>query len=160
MFNFCNGFQLCKMDNNYQRDQPQLPPANMSQFIQKSSTPAPTNTTSMAAVEQPPLINQSLLPLPSSTGINNIPPYNISKPPTPVLMQYNQPIPLHTHSISTQHASQSLMQQPPPMNPPVKSGINVKDALDYLDEVKLNFIDRSEIYNRFLDIMKDFKSRL
>lgn len=37
--------------------------------------------------------------------------------------------------------------------------LNVKDALTYLDQVKIQFSDRPEVYNRFLDIMKDFKSQ-
>lgn len=35
--------------------------------------------------------------------------------------------------------------------------LNVNDALTYLDTVKRQFNDTPAIYNRFLDIMKDFK---
>lgn len=34
----------------------------------------------------------------------------------------------------------------------------VQDALSYLDQVKVQFVDHPDVYNRFLDIMKDFKS--
>lgn len=37
--------------------------------------------------------------------------------------------------------------------------LNVKDALSYLDQVKLQFRDQTDVYNKFLDIMKDFKSQ-
>ncbi|OUM63674.1 hypothetical protein PIROE2DRAFT_26190, partial [Piromyces sp. E2] len=37
--------------------------------------------------------------------------------------------------------------------------LNVNDALSYLEQVKAQFKDHPEIYNRFLDIMKDFKSQ-
>ncbi|OLL24573.1 Transcriptional regulatory protein SIN3, partial [Neolecta irregularis DAH-3] len=37
--------------------------------------------------------------------------------------------------------------------------LNVKDALSYLDQVKMQFTERPDVYNRFLDIMKDFKSQ-
>ncbi|UZJ52825.1 hypothetical protein CBS101457_002145 [Exobasidium rhododendri] len=37
--------------------------------------------------------------------------------------------------------------------------LNVKDALSYLDQVKVQFSDHPDVYNRFLDIMKDFKSQ-
>lgn len=37
--------------------------------------------------------------------------------------------------------------------------LNVKDALSYLDQVKFQFRDQSDVYNNFLDIMKDFKSQ-
>lgn len=33
-----------------------------------------------------------------------------------------------------------------------------QDALSYLDQVKVQFADHPDVYNRFLDIMKDFKS--
>ncbi|KAJ2455640.1 hypothetical protein EV183_000739 [Coemansia sp. RSA 2336] len=36
--------------------------------------------------------------------------------------------------------------------------LNVSDALSYLDMVKSQFQDRPEVYNQFLEIMKDFKS--
>lgn len=38
--------------------------------------------------------------------------------------------------------------------------LDVTDALGYLDLVKAQFQDQSDVYNRFLDIMKDFKSQL
>lgn len=38
--------------------------------------------------------------------------------------------------------------------------LNVSDALSYLDAVKVRFHDQPEVYNQFLDIMKDFKSQL
>jgi paired amphipathic helix protein Sin3a len=37
--------------------------------------------------------------------------------------------------------------------------LNVRDALSYLDQVKVKFSDQPDVYNRFLDIMKDFKSQ-
>ncbi|KAK6462826.1 hypothetical protein DFJ63DRAFT_175977 [Scheffersomyces coipomensis] len=37
--------------------------------------------------------------------------------------------------------------------------LNVKDALSYLDQVKIQFYNQAEVYNKFLDIMKDFKSQ-
>ena len=33
--------------------------------------------------------------------------------------------------------------------------LNVKDALSYLDQVKVQFAEQPDVYNRFLDIMKD-----
>ena len=33
------------------------------------------------------------------------------------------------------------------------------DALQYLDQVKVRFVDQPDVYNQFLDIMKDFKSQ-
>lgn len=34
-----------------------------------------------------------------------------------------------------------------------------QDALSYLDQVKFQFQDHPDVYNKFLDIMKDFKSQ-
>ncbi|RLV93073.1 Transcriptional regulatory protein SIN3 [Spathaspora sp. JA1] len=61
---------------------------------------------------------------------------------------------------------------PPPPAPPALGGIpnrsttsnvyrplNVKDALSYLDQVKIQFYNQADVYNNFLDIMKDFKSQ-
>ncbi|KAI0313378.1 hypothetical protein OF83DRAFT_558985 [Amylostereum chailletii] len=38
--------------------------------------------------------------------------------------------------------------------------LNVNDALTYLDAVKAQFNDRPDVYNVFLDIMKEFKSQV
>ncbi|GLB35790.1 putative histone deacetylase (HDAC) interacting [Lyophyllum shimeji] len=45
-------------------------------------------------------------------------------------------------------------------SPEVGRALNVTDALSYLDAVKVQFQDKPEVYNRFLDIMKDFKSQV
>ncbi|GAA6019428.1 hypothetical protein JCM10207_001383 [Rhodosporidiobolus poonsookiae] len=44
-------------------------------------------------------------------------------------------------------------------NDAAKTNLNVRDALSYLDRVKLTFADQTEVYDRFLTIMKDFKSQ-
>ena len=36
--------------------------------------------------------------------------------------------------------------------------LNVKDALSYLDAVKVKFQEQPDVYNHFLDIMKEFKN--
>lgn len=38
--------------------------------------------------------------------------------------------------------------------------LNVTDALSYLDAVKVQFQEKPDVYNHFLDIMKDFKSQV
>ncbi|KAF9567836.1 hypothetical protein CPC08DRAFT_680594 [Agrocybe pediades] len=50
----------------------------------------------------------------------------------------------------------SLQQHSPDTGRP----LNVTDALTYLDAVKNQFNDNPDVYNQFLDIMKDFKSQL
>ena len=48
-----------------------------------------------------------------------------------------------------------------PRPPPDQNArpLNVTDALSYLDAVKVQFQEKPEVYNHFLDIMKDFKSQ-
>ncbi|KAF2088148.1 hypothetical protein K490DRAFT_64822 [Saccharata proteae CBS 121410] len=48
------------------------------------------------------------------------------------------------------------MQQTMAMNQGQQPILN--DALSYLDQVKVQFHDHPDVYNKFLDIMKDFKS--
>ena len=50
----------------------------------------------------------------------------------------------------------SAAQQQPEVGRP----LNVTDALTYLDDVKNQFQDSLDVYNQFLDIMKDFKSQV
>lgn len=40
----------------------------------------------------------------------------------------------------------------------INTNLSTQDALSYLDQVKVQFADHPDVYNRFLDIMKDFKS--
>ncbi|KAJ2078827.1 hypothetical protein H4R24_004211 [Coemansia sp. RSA 988] len=53
-----------------------------------------------------------------------------------------------------------VRQQQQSQTQPDSSGrpLNVTDALSYLDMVKSQFQDRPEVYNQFLEIMKEFKS--
>ncbi|KAI8358429.1 hypothetical protein EDC96DRAFT_445658 [Choanephora cucurbitarum] len=54
-------------------------------------------------------------------------------------------------SYSTAPSVPSTLEQRP---------LNVKDALSYLDKVKAKFATQADVYSRFLDIMKDFKSQI
>jgi hypothetical protein len=47
-----------------------------------------------------------------------------------------------------------------PNTPNQEPGLVEQDALNYLDEVQLAFHDRPDVYNKFLDLMKDFKSHV
>lgn len=53
--------------------------------------------------------------------------------------------------------------QPPPPPPPQGQAqfqrLKVEDALSYLDQVKFRFGNQPQVYNDFLDIMKEFKSQ-
>ncbi|CAK7262925.1 Transcriptional regulatory protein sin3 [Sporothrix epigloea] len=57
------------------------------------------------------------------------------------------------------HGPQSSQQGP--SGPGASQGQQpiLNDALSYLDQVKIQFHEQPDVYNRFLDIMKDFKSQ-
>lgn len=56
----------------------------------------------------------------------------------------------------TADSASSMQQHSPEAGRP----LNVTDALTYLDAVKNQFNDNPDVYNQFLDIMKDFKSQV
>ncbi|EXJ91680.1 hypothetical protein A1O3_00230 [Capronia epimyces CBS 606.96] len=63
----------------------------------------------------------------------------------------------------SQQQGQAFMPGPSPMPAPAQLAHGqqpiLNDALSYLDQVKVRFSDQPDVYNRFLDIMKDFKSQ-
>ncbi|KAF8982848.1 Transcriptional regulatory protein sin3 [Entomortierella lignicola] len=87
----------------------------------------------------------------------------------------NAPPSVNTPGAGSGPSTGSAAPPPPPsqQTPPAPSGgstsaastggnyrpLNVRDALSYLDQVKVQFQDQPDVYNRFLDIMKDFKSQ-
>ncbi|KAI9485323.1 MAG: hypothetical protein EXX96DRAFT_475954 [Benjaminiella poitrasii] len=79
-------------------------------------------------------------------------------PPPPPPPQSSSNTGMTTTTTSTTTAQQT--SSPPTAN--TNAGyrpLNVRDALTYLDQVKVRFSDQPDVYNRFLDIMKDFKSQ-
>lgn len=50
-------------------------------------------------------------------------------------------------------------ETPSGTSPDPARSLNVNDALGYLDEVKNRFQTKPDVYNHFLEIMKDFKSK-
>jgi hypothetical protein len=42
---------------------------------------------------------------------------------------------------------------------PVDRPLYVTDALSYLDAIKVQFVEKPDVYNQFLDIMKGFKNQ-
>lgn len=81
------------------------------------------------------------------------------------------PIPMHPAALSVAVDDAPMAaepsqrsRRPSPIDPqtyaPLDRPLNVTDALSYLDAVKVQFQDQPDVYNRFLDIMKDFKNEL
>lgn len=66
--------------------------------------------------------------------------------------------------LTSLNASSSSQTQNPPASAPNPQNkyrpLNVRDALSYLDQVKVQFHDSPGVYNKFLDIMKDFKTQM
>uniref|UniRef100_A0A673JEM8 Paired amphipathic helix protein Sin3a n=1 Tax=Sinocyclocheilus rhinocerous TaxID=307959 RepID=A0A673JEM8_9TELE len=70
----------------------------------------------------------------------------------PAAVQAHGPVPVQGHSHPpTPSASVQGQQQ--------FQRLKVEDALSYLDQVKLQFGSQPQVYNDFLDIMKEFKSQ-
>ena len=75
---------------------------------------------------------------------------------------------LEISELKKQLASARQLRALPPSSTPSLSGqavvdnsnkaLKVEDALLYLDQVKMEFVDQPHIYNQFLEVMKDFKS--
>ena len=72
-------------------------------------------------------------------------------------MQTVQAPPHLTAINSAMQGPQTIANGGPGMNQGQQPILN--DALTYLDQVKVRFQDQPEVYNKFLDIMKDFKSQ-
>lgn len=116
----------------------------------------------------PPLVPPPLVPMdsyhlmshnqvpPLSSSVPNIPlnpsvtggsslasaPLNYPLLPTTNTVAYPQPVP------SQMQAQQAMSRQ-----------VKFENALDFLDQVKLQFAKQPRVYNQFLDIMKDFKAQ-
>jgi len=74
-----------------------------------------------------------------------------SEPTISVLEQHNHladQLPMPQRSRRASPMDQSMSERP----------LNVADALSYLDDVKSRFNDQPDVYNHFLDIMKEFKN--
>ncbi|GAN07470.1 sin3 protein [Mucor ambiguus] len=113
-----------------------------------------------------------LPPIPSRTAT---PTFNERRPSIvrqPIQQQQSSPAQQHhqPHSqSSSQHPQQSTSNNASftatatsPSSSSQGGGyrpLNVRDALTYLDQVKVRFSDDPDVYNQFLDIMKDFKSQ-
>ena len=108
---------------------------------------------------------QPQMPLGAPSGPGNIfaggPVQPPSQPPGPggqqmqagMLMPFAPGAPSQPAQQMSQQAPQGQVQGQGQGQQPI-----LNDALSYLDQVKVQFADHPDVYNRFLDIMKDFKS--
>jgi paired amphipathic helix protein Sin3a len=100
----------------------------------------------------------------SSTGVTVSVPNRIATPSTVTIAASippaAAPVPPTTTTPSNPSSSASQATQPATAG----TGntfyrLKVEDALSYLDQVKFQFEKQPEVYNQFLDIMKEFKSQ-
>ncbi|TPX09314.1 uncharacterized protein E0L32_009506 [Thyridium curvatum] len=94
------------------------------------------------------------VPPSNSLGASNGPGAAFGGPPQPEHGRGVQQIPFGGSNVP-----------PAPQGPNGQGGLSqgqqpiLNDALSYLDQVKVQFHEQPDVYNRFLDIMKDFKSQ-
>jgi hypothetical protein len=116
-----------------------LAPARLPDSAVESTTTTTSSQSLIISNSDPSILLHALVP-PGTLDMNSRTP----KPSTP------RP---QTGDSSTGSSGQ---RRSPEMGRP----LNVTDALSYLDAVRNQFQDNPEVYNQFLDIMKDFKSQV
>ncbi|XP_068433700.1 paired amphipathic helix protein Sin3a-like [Clinocottus analis] len=145
-----------------QQQQPRRPPVQgiADGFQHRALAPAPSVIEAAAENMQPSTGIQYSLPqgyqvptMPQSTsghGHNNAAPHVVP----------------HAHTLAVQSQGPAVVQghvhPPAPMTSTQGQQfqrLKVEDALSYLDQVKLQFGNQPQVYNDFLDIMKEFKSQ-
>ena len=119
----------------------------------------------------PPAVNSAGTPTPSATPLL---PLSLDQPAKPDPSEQT-PREQHLEVVATPRAVTAVSDEiplppttsqrsrrPSPMDPQSYSTLdrplNVKDALSYLDAVKVKFQEQPDVYNHFLDIMKEFKN--
>ena len=111
-----------------------------------------------------PAHNQPPQPLGAPSGPSNVFSGNVQNVTEGSLRPFAHQVP---HNIPAQQ--QQLLNLTNAAAPQQPNGVGavgsqgqqpiLNDALSYLDQVKVRFQEQPDVYNRFLDIMKDFKSQ-
>lgn len=95
---------------------------------------------------------------PPSSGPNNLFSMHAQAPEPPRQYMQHQPV-----QAPAPQPAPAFMGGPSPMTGQAQLTHGqqpiLNDALSYLDQVKVRFSEHPDVYNRFLDIMKDFKSQ-
>ncbi|PRP88642.1 paired amphipathic helix containing protein [Planoprotostelium fungivorum] len=147
----------------YMISSPRYPPPsphNVSMSKPPNSDKPPTSMYTMGT-HQPPMahVGQSRHDLihPPLPAMHPRPgPPNVYHPSSPLASPMHRPVgPPHP-------PPQPPNGHPPPVHmgaQPQGRQIKFESALDFLDQVKLQFAEQPKVYNQFLDIMKDFKAQ-
>jgi histone deacetylase complex regulatory component SIN3 len=139
---------------------PNTPPSAQLERMRESpsqASPERSNDTNAMVVDEPrpaPTPEPEPEPAMRASSEGPGPPQIATAPPSPgphVLPEPTQRLPGISY-VEQQAYSDAANDAERPLN--------VTDALSYLDAVKVQFQDQPDVYNCFLDIMKEFKSQL
>jgi histone deacetylase complex regulatory component SIN3 len=122
---------------------------------QPSRNPSPTRDDDdriTPVIERNPAFNEPTLSRSES--------FNGPTIPVPLETLPSRPEPLNQESSSLSRHLSPMNYTDVQSSASLDRPLNVTDALSYLDAVKVRFQDQPDVYNHFLDIMKDFKSQL
>ena len=144
-------------------DGPASPPTTAAPLKSSAGTPTPNGTPVM-----PQLLDQAAhLPKanPSDQTLpeEHLEPLVTSRVPTPISVARSEPTAPVSDENTLPPTNSQRSRRPSPMDPQSYTAsldrpLNVKDALSYLDAVKVKFQEQPDVYNHFLDIMKEFKN--
>lgn len=96
----------------------------------------------------------------NTTGIRNTNKHTTPNHPAQQQSQQQQHQQTHHVTMSTTSSGSSGSVSGSNISGPDKiQRLKVEDALSYLDQVKYKFGNQPQVYNDFLDIMKEFKSQ-
>ncbi|CDZ97936.1 Histone deacetylase complex, SIN3 component [Phaffia rhodozyma] len=133
---------------------PPLPPTQIpsaQQTVAAGQSTSASSSPSEPSVIQPAISSATAAPAPPS----------LSAPGTGA----NSGLPTQPGAPGALTASTGASPAPTPGSASAMAGpnyrpLNVRDALSYLDQVKVQFSDQPDVYNRFLDVMKEFKGQM
>jgi len=125
--------------------------SSISPINQHPVTPLPVPQISSPSVVQP-ISRIPVTPVPVSTlpHVSQLTP-EINRTVPLVTTPTQIPTPVNTVPMNAGIAS--------PQTPAPNRQVKFENALDFLDQVKLQFANQPRVYNQFLDIMKDFKAQ-
>ncbi|KAJ7185593.1 histone deacetylase complex, SIN3 component [Mycena filopes] len=130
-------------------------------LAQRPIAAQPKNTTEFPDRTDPLSDPKALQPLSSPSVRPGSPPRSILNPPAPPTREPSPAVSRSMgHSDVATPKTKPATPAPSSNSPEAARPLNVTDALSYLDAVKNQFQNQPEVYNRFLDIMKDFKSQV
>ncbi|KAG1464978.1 hypothetical protein G6F56_004973 [Rhizopus delemar] len=127
-------------------------PANTSQAVSPYTHQLPLPNLPPRVTELPSILSPSQ----SSASPSNYVPNPLQLPNS----LSEQAVLPPSHIPSRTSTPPNVVRAPTPETQNGYRPLNVRDALTYLDQVKVRFSDQPDVYNRFLDIMKDFKSQV